>query len=107
MFRWSWTTRRLRPSPFRNGLRTYYGLALPGLDAAWGPQIDFHFRAFDGCQRLSSSFLFNLKAIPFPVIPLGERLFRRLSQTGELSAWIFLDDGKVYWFIAHRWRSRG
>lgn len=26
---------------------------------------------------------FNLKAIPFPVIPLGERLFRRLPPAWE------------------------
>ena len=88
--------RRSRTVPQWHASRISHAYVFPGLIAAWGFQIDLHFRAFDGCQRLPFILGSNLKAIPFPVIPPSASVFFVVSpKFGELSAWIFLDDGKV------------
>lgn len=74
------------------------------LHAAWGPSNRSRFSGL----RCRLVFIYS-KSDPFSlVIPLGELVFFVVCLNSErVTAWIFLDDGKVCWFIAHRWRLRG
>jgi hypothetical protein len=52
------------------------------IDAVWGDPLDSHIRAFDACDLFPFPLL--PKAFSFPLsYPLSERLFRRLSPSGD------------------------